>query len=374
AQRPPSWLGQLEHDRQAGLNYAQRLSDLGWVGPAHHLHHSLARLGPAEGADARTDPPGLLHPVLLDLAAIRDGEPAAANRLGDAIESGDVQVRATAPDPESPPEDWTYSFGLWTHNDNAAYLRDGVYRSDDGPTASLGIDVSWSRGPNHDLERWTLGLGHNLFTERGGMQRSDLAEITLRHVTRSTTGSVFFDSVTRGWLVGVQGTGDFGGAAIQDGFHELMDGTSLGGRRLGAGLQDQYTADRELALLVGGELTGHRDLGLVDLDAGVHAAVPVGPTGVGSMGTRLGARLGRETGPYASMTVGTRYQWTQGEALQFDGAPRGGFIVSPEVKFGWQFESFHIGIEWQGNRWGTQTGLGDRDAESVALRVDFSVF
>ncbi|MEO1173447.1 MAG: hypothetical protein AAFX94_15545 [Myxococcota bacterium] len=275
-----------------------------------------------------------------------------------------------ADDPEQPPEDWRYSVALWTHNDNAAFIRDGVYRSDDGPTASLGADFSWGRG---DDQKWTLSASHNMFTERdGGMSRTDIAELTLRHLTRRASGTLFFDSVTRGWLVGLQGTGNFGGARLQDGFHALMSGTALAGRRLGAGLQDQYTGPRELAALVGAEWIGHCDLGLLDLDLGARAAVPLGPTGVGSAGLGLGARLGRETGPYVDTEVNGAYQWVQGDALRFDGAPRTGVVVSPRVLLGWQFDSINLAVEWQGNRWGTQAGLGDLYGESVALRVNFS--
>ncbi len=376
--------GRLTENLRGGLGYGAWLLEHGLDAPAEHVAYTLHRLlpdavppnlSPAElapfAAQLRVQN-GTREGPLFDLLSARQGDEGAAERLAEHIEDGTLDVRAFAADPEEPPENWRFSFGFWAHNDNLAMARDGIYRSDDGATASFGVRSGWARGEPGDGERWDLSFGHNMFTERGGMSRSDVAELTVEHLRTRPSDRLFFDTVTTGWLVGLQGVGDFGGATVQDGFHAAMSGTALAGRRLGAGLQDEYTSDRQIAALLGARIAGTKRVGPFELEAGSELRLPIGGAGVGHLQPEIAARLANERGPQASVGLAAAYQWTVGDALAFDGAPREGFVLAPRVAVGWDFGRWNLGIEWQGNRWGTQEGFGDRNGESVAFMVSFA--
>ncbi|MEL7304864.1 MAG: hypothetical protein AAGJ56_03440 [Myxococcota bacterium] len=373
----------LQQNLVGGLRYGAFLEQRGFPGPANHVVEVMHRLMPEvplpEGTPTelaafastievtRANRGGVLN----DVIGSRRGDPAAERRLRNRMLGGELEVAATADEPGDPPERWRLVCSLWTHNDNLATLTGGGLRSDDGATAAFGFQAGWLRGDAVDSERWDVSLGHNLFTERGGMSRSDIVEFTLEHLRTRPSDRLFFDTVTTGWLAGFQGIGDFKGDVIQDGFHALMEGTPLAGRRLGAGLQDDYTSPPQLAALFGAQVRGSRQIGLFEYALGAEVRVPVGAHGVGRVGPEASARIGRDTGVYGTAQMDVAYQWTLGDALRFDGAPRPGFVLSPRVGVGWQFDRWNIGLEWQGNRWGTQDFFGNRQGESVALTLCF---
>lgn len=365
---------QMTKSLQEGLSYAALLHDRGLTEAATHVANTLHVLAPAvvpnnaspaqfRQLSSRTKVhAGNADGPLLHAVGVRAGSSTSDDALTACLRHGQL-----APHPcTAQPDPWKFSVAVAHHNDNLATLRDGVMRSDDGPTTTNAIEASLNR-PG---ERWVLNIDQALFTERGGMLRTDLMQVSVRHLKTQPTGRMFFDTATSGWLVGIQGTGDLGGAVVQDGWHGLS-GSVLGGRRLGAGLQDTYATPQDLALLLGAEIQGNKRLGLFDLSAGGQATVPIGTTGLGRISANTGVRAGEAQGPYASIGAEGGYQWTTGPAMNFDGAPLDGFFLSPRVGLGWEFDSWSLGLEWQGNRFGTQSGLGDRDGESIGFTIRF---
>ncbi|MCK6551374.1 hypothetical protein L6R52_36400, partial [Myxococcota bacterium] len=276
-----------------------------------------------------------------------------------------VKVDTLAPKPGAP-EGWRISTRTWTANDNAAIMLDGKFRSDDGHTAALGVDVIAEKGATRNA----LSLGGHMLTEAGGMRRTDLVELLATHARSLPSGTVVFDVITPRVTLGVQGTGNFGGAGLQDGWHRLGEGTPLEGRHLGEGLQDRYTGDEKYALVLGGGVEVKRELGLLELAADASAKVPIGATGLGWVGTSTTARLGASRGPFAEGSFGARYQWTNGSDLAFSGAPVSGELVyQPRVTLGWQERGWSLTLDWTRNAMGTQPGLGDRDADAIWIGI-----
>lgn len=366
---------QIEESLRCGLEYASALQQRGLHGPATHVAHTLHGLAPkaVPAPDSRQDLRRLVSKTkvhegnaegpLLQALQVHAGHRPARQALTNCLQRSSLRPQAC----RCTPEPWSFSLALAHHNDNAATLRDGIMRSDDGPTTTNSIEASMRRSN----ERWVLNIDHALFTERGGMHRNELLQASVRHL-QTRTGRLFFDTTSSGWLVGVQGTGNFGGAAVQDGWHGLT-GSVLGGRRLGAGLQDTYTSPQRLALLLGAELQGKKRIGLFETTARAQARVPVGGPGLGRATANVTARVGATTGPYASIGAEGGVQWTTGSAMNFDGAPIDGFFLSPRVGLGWEFGSWNLGLEWQGNRFATQPGMGDRDGESIGFTVRFGL-
>ncbi len=371
---------------QGGLRYAASLHQRGLAGPSRHISELLHTLAPeAVPADitprdlatlattVRVGPTNRKGP-LFDIAGVRGGDEDAARRLSKQLAEGEFAARVAS----EKAEDWRFSKEYYTYNDNMAPVRDPLTghpfrsRSDDGPTMSIGRRWSKSRGSATAAERWSLNLDYNMFTERNGMSRTDLTELTVQQLKAQTTGRVLFDTVTTGWLVGLQSTGNLGGAIAQDIWH-AGTGWLLGGRRLGKGLQDQYVAPFQVAALLGAEVRLDRHgVGPFDFGVGTSAKVPVGPTGVGRVSAHAStqARISRRLS--ASVGIEGAFQWTQGRALEFDGTPGDGFVVSPRVGIGWRFRTWNIGVQWVGNHWGTQPGFGDRNGESVGISLGFS--
>lgn len=359
---------------QEGFRYAALLHERGLTDPATHVARTLHTLAP-EAVPADIPPsdyrrlsfgvkvrPATARGPLLDAVATLRGSSTAGDNFGHSLRSGGLQPRPSS----AQSEPWQFSVGIEHHNDNMASIRDGRLRSDDGPTTTNSVELAWRR----DSERWLLNIDQALFTERGGMLRTDLFEMTVRHLQTEKTGRVFFDTVTSGWLFGLQGIGDYGGAHVQDGWHGAT-GWLIGGRRLGAGLQDTYSSERNMALLLGAQVQLDKRVGLFEFGVGGHAEVPVGPVGYGRAAADLNLRVGESSGPYASIGSEGGVQWTTGSAMEFDGAPRDGFFLTPRVGIGWEFGTWSLGLEWQGNRFNTQPGLGNANGESVALSVRF---
>lgn len=326
----------------------RRLEGAGHGPQAEHLKACIQRFAPDGVHDA---------PLVTLLAALQGDEAAQAN-LPAHLEQHGIQV-TQSPDKST----WDLQAYLRTGNDNMATLFDGQYRSDDGATASLGAGMVFTRGD----QRVDVDVDYQMLTERGGMQRTDLVTALVSHTKTKDAGGF---RLSYGYDLGLVGTGDFGGAQVQDGWHGLNEGTLLGGRRLGRGLQNVYSTDPQVSLLTGVHAGALKDLGLVDLYGGLEARAPIGPTGQGWVGGNLGVDIGSDKGLYADLGVTARYQWTQGDALSFDGAPVDDQAVFiPHIGVGWQGDNWRVGVDWYRNDLGTKPGIGDLNSDNVMLTL-----
>lgn len=330
---------------------------------------ALDKGGDAQGATAirRTveahAPGGAADGTLGTLVASLNGDPDAKAALRTLVDKGEVKV-------EPQDDGWKISVHTFTGNDNAATLLDGRYRSDDGATANLGATLLATKADaNGHGAQIAADVGLEMFTERDGMRRTDLVDALVTYAQRSEVGSVWLDDKTLSFTVGLESTGDFGGAGLQDGWHRLGEGTPLEGRLLGEGLQDTYTEGKKTSVLLGARASGTKDFGLVDLDLGIEGRVPVGPTGLGWVSSDVGLRIGEDQGLFGQAGIGARYQWTNGEAMDFAGAPIDGAVVTPKVKVGWQGEGWSVGLEWSRNQFGTSPGMGGMDDDRVSFGI-----
>lgn len=283
----------------------------------------------------------------------------AAPKLGPPVSSA---VALVAGDLEPDAKRW-FNAQLSLGNDNFATM-DGRYRSDDGATASGGLRFEGGKGP-HTL---ALNMNGTMFTETDrGMRRTDLLEALLSY-TRQGEGVLLFDTSAYGVTAGLQATGDFGGAQLQDSWHEFGEGTLLEGRRLGQGLQDTYIGPREYSPVLGAHARGERALApKLHMGVSAEALAPLGATGVGWAGLGADLEWAGETGPYAQAGLSGRQQWTRGDAFNFSGAPVDGTVFVPRLELGWRENNWKLGLQWARNPHGTQTGFGDLDADHVFL-------
>lgn len=330
---------------------------------------ALEAKGDSEGAKAvraaaqAHAPGGEASGTLGTLVGTLNGDPASREGLKGLVEQGAVTV-------EPADEGWKISVRLFTGNDNAATLLDGEYRSDDGATANLGAQLLATKADaNGHGRQLAADVGLEMLTERGGMRRTDLVDALVTYAERSEVGSVWLDDKTVSFTLGLESTGDFGGAELQDGWHRLGEGTPLEGRWLGQGLQDTYTGGKQTSLLLGARASGTKDFGILDLGAGVEGRVPVGPTGLGWVSTDIDVRLGEDHGLFAQASFGARQQWTNGDAMGFDGAPVTGTVLTPKVQVGWQGEGWSVGLEWSRNELGTSPGMGGMDDDRVSFGI-----
>jgi len=327
---------------------SRRLESAGKPEAAQHLRGCMQRFAPDGAGDA---------PLTTLLAAL-SGDPDAKANLQKSFDKHGVDIQ-----PSDKDDGWVLQAYLRSGNDNMATLFDGKYRSDDGATASLGAGMAFTRGD----QRIDLDVDYQMLTERGGMDRTDLVTALLSHTKQSEAGGF---KLSYGYDLGLQGTGDFGGAQVQDGWHGLNEGTMLGGRRLTGSLQNNYATDPQAALLVGVHAGAIKDLGLIDLYGGVEARTPIGPTGLGWVSGDLGVDISGDSGLYADIGITARHQWTQGSALSFDGAPLDdATVLIPHIGVGWQGDGWRVGIDWRRNDLGTKPGMGDFDSDTAMLTL-----
>ncbi len=318
---------------------ADVLRNNGSEATADHLQACMQKFAP-EGAE---DAP------LAALIGALNGDPEAEQALRDSFIAHEIQIK-----PGSDAKSWKLAGYLRTGNDNASTLFDGQYRSDDGPTASLGAGMVFSL-PDQEVK---LDVDYQMLTERNGMTRTDLVTGLISHSLFKDAGGL---TLNYGYDLGIQATGDFGGANVQDAWHGLNSDNFMRGRRLTTTLQNEYKTEQQAALLVGVHAGAVKDLGLVDLYADAEARVPVGPTGLGWVGATAGLEIsGDNGGLYAQADVKARYQWTNGDAMNFAGAPvDNDAVLIPHIGVGWQGDGYRIGVDWRRNDLGTQPGMGN---------------
>lgn len=322
---------------------AEQLRAKGQDGAAQHLVACMNAYAPPGAGDA----------PLPTLIRALNGDPAAEGALADSLQKYGVTAQPSG-------KGWKLAAYLRTGNDNMASF-DGRYRSDDGATAGLGAGVVLRRGN----EAYAVDADYQLYTQRGGMLRTDLVTGLLSYTRESEQGGL---QLHYGYDLGVQATGDLGGAEVQDGWHGLNEGNIMAGRRLGQGLQDTYATDPQASALVGVHAGVLKDLGLLQLKAGADVRVPIGPTGLGWVGADAGLGLGKDKGFQVDADLTLRGQWTQGDALKFDGAPLDdATVLIPHVGVGWQGSGWRVGIDWYRNYQGTMPGVGNLDSDNVLV-------
>ncbi|MEO1172154.1 MAG: hypothetical protein AAFX94_08890, partial [Myxococcota bacterium] len=136
-------------------------------------------------------------------------------------------------------------FSLWVANDGFAVVRDGVRRSDEGATGSFGVEYETGK---HRGE-----LGYHVFTERLGTLRTEwlIAEYAQSTEWFSRYG---FDRIVGYGGIGIQVTGDLGGAELQNALHQATP--TERDLTFETGLQASYSAPRAAALSLSGRLQG----------------------------------------------------------------------------------------------------------------------
>lgn len=333
-----------EIDRVSGV-----LRNSGHEAAADHLQACMQKFAPEGAQDA---------PLAALLSAL-NGDPKAEQALRDSFDAHEVQIT-----PSQSAESWKLSTYLRTGNDNATTLFDGRQRSDDGPTASLGAGMVFSL-PDQEVK---LDVDYQMLTERQGMQRTDLVTGLLSHSLFKDSGGL---TLNYGYDLGIQATGDFGGAEVQDGWHTLNSDNFMTGRKLGGYLQNEYKTEKQAALLLGVHAGVVKDLGLVDLYADAEARVPVGPTGLGWVGATAGMEIsGDNGGLYAQADLEARHQWTNGDAMSFSGAPVDNeAVLIPHIGVGWQGDGWRVGVDWRRNDLGSQPGMGDFQSDVTMLTL-----
>ncbi len=271
---------------------------------------------------------------------------------------------------------WQHTVSASVNNDNATTILDGKYRSDDGPTSAMSFRYDLVDG---DSEAHFL-LDHRMLTERGwgiGTKRTDLVELSLTAGQTKDTGGSIFDHVRNQYTAGVMLNGDYGGANLQDSWHRAMEGTSLTGRYLdgsqwGVPLQNEYTGGGA-SLLLGYDFEGQRDLGgSAQFFMGSRGRLAAGNAGVNKLSAFTGVRVGKEDGLFLSYELQVGLQSTNGNTMNFDGAPIDGFVGQHSVSAGLALGGFQFGVDFKSNSSGTQKGFGDIHGQTLGFRLGYS--
>lgn len=291
------------------------------------------------------------------LQVMEKKHPALAHQLASELQvASEVHVPAWLEGLGKPTVEWTFRTG----NDNLAHIVPPVgFRDDDGTTASLG--THW-RKDFGDFQ-WEADVDYMMLTERfGGLQRTDLVSAMASYTAQHDKGAFVLEL---SGSAGLHFTGNMGGARVQDTWHAITP--FLGGRRLGAGLQNTYTGPLQAAVVTGGRAEIHKPLGdHVQVFGGAQAQVPIGSTSFGYAGGHAGvsASFGRFS---LEAETQVRQQWTQGSALGFDGAPIEGGVVIPRVSLAYQADNWRIGVDWVRNHMGTEPGAGNPDSDHLTI-------
>ncbi|MEM6533019.1 MAG: hypothetical protein AAF654_10360 [Myxococcota bacterium] len=251
-------------------------------------------------------------------------------------------------------------FELWVANDGFAAVRDGVRRSDEGATAGVGAFY------RRDTHRGSIA--YHIFTERLGSLRTEW--LTLEYAQSTEWyGRFGFDRIVGYGGVGVQITGDLGGAELQNALHRATPPDR--DLTFDTGLQATYSAPTRAALSLSAELTGTRRVGWIEWQVVLSGMVPAGSTGLARVAAAGSARVGEELGFFGALGVELADQRGVGEAFEFNGAPVDGGVGTPRLLLGYRAGSWAAFVRWERNHLGASTGFGD-SLFTEALALHFS--
>lgn len=255
----------------------------------------------------------------------------------------------------------------WLGNDAFALLRDGNRRSDDGATASLGINYAHRR----DKRRFDATLGYFMFTERLGSLRTEWMRLNVSWAGFSRAPSWKDTSFFRVG-VGVQMTGDLGGAKIQDRLHRLTPTTN--DLTFATGLQSTATARFRLAPELSFGLGVQRRFAWLLLVLGFEGTLPVGHTGLVWVGSTLRSRFGKPRGFFVEPAIRVRLQRGLGGVFDFSGAPIDGPVAISALGLGWAEARWLVALRWERNPFGIARGFGETfNDESVEVTVGIAL-
>jgi len=259
---------------------------------------------------------------------------------------------------------------IWSANDFLAGLRDGIRRDDEGATASVGLDVAWLGSRTQgDQHRWCLASTYDIFTERDGRLRTEVLELTLGYALHHDVSErAFVDQLRFAAQLGVQFTGNLGGADLQNTLHSAT--STPEDLTFATGLQSTYTAPFLAAavLALQGGLT--KRWGPIAYDSGITLKIPVGPTGVGGIFSTFVFKAGPPRGFSVSLALTAGWQWRADRVFSFEGAPVDGGVVIPSVGFQWVGVRWALRLQWIRNHLGTGRGVGGtRNGEAGVLSL-----
>jgi hypothetical protein len=259
---------------------------------------------------------------------------------------------------------WSRELRFWIANDGWADIRDGERRSDEGATASLG--TRWVE--RLDSERHArFDVAYYLFTEPGGDLRSDWFRLDLLWGHRGEPAG-WFDLWVGEAGIGLQMTGDLGGASLQNDLHRLT--ASDIDLTFATGLQSTYTGELRATGVLNARGRAERRDGWLLFAIEGDLALPAGNTGLGWAGADFRARVGPARSWYIDLGLRLALQWRLGGALGFNGAPIDGGVVIPSLAVGWAGNTWQLQGGWERNHLGTERGLGTtRENESVTVSV-----
>lgn len=319
---------------------------------------------------------------LADITGTLHGDAAAERSFALAVAEGPL-VPAAAYDTSRAPEPATQVLvSVWHGNDSlVGKVVDGLFRGDDRATADFGAAwtqtaaetqrvVAYDQQLFTEVQPYTSVNGKRTYLEPRPMRRVDYTRLMLESYHTESAGRWYFDSVTVGKQLHLIHTGRnplVSGVQIQNSYH----GESGHGRTVGHGLQDDYTAENRFGVGLGASIAADKSLGLLGTQISAGLLVPIG-TGVGHATSGVAVYLGNPArGFHAGVGADATYQWAQGQAFAFDGAPNGGIKVAPRLFVGWQAKRWGVGFEISNNTWGTQDGAGDKRGQTGTLTIYF---
>jgi hypothetical protein len=210
-------------------------------------------------------------------------------------------------------------------------------------------------------------VAYYLFTEPGGDLRSDwfCLDLLWGH-TGEPAG--WFDRWVGEAGIGLQATGDLGGAWLQNRLHWMTISNS--DLTFATGLQSTYTEELRATGVLSARGRAERRGGWLLFAIEGDLALPAGHTGLGWAGAGFQTRLGPARSWYVDLSLRLAVQWRLGGALDFNGAPTDGGVVIPSFAVGWTGHTWQLEGGWERNHLGTERGLGTtRENESVMVSV-----
>ncbi len=212
-----------------------------------------------------------------------------------------------------------------------------------------------------DLDALVVDARFRMITERGGLERSDEADLglTLRHAEDFGLWRLRGEVGARLAL-----SGALGGAQLQDAAHRVLPGRRLDGSGQGQ-LQNQTPEAIRAGLVLSAGVALERQLHpVLTLGADARVGAALGGTGLSSLGTsaylKLSVPVARIVSLDAEARVALRFLHTVDHSLTINGGyVTGSPIVTPSVALGVTVSHVRLGYQLRMNEGGSGTNIGE---------------